>query len=186
MMKNPLHILCRPPHALLAVLAFAAASPAPAHAGDKPSLTCTADRSRSVRIKGGDWDDKTEKIQFDLSIRNNSMSKPTGELNATFFVIGEDAGERNKFKLLQKENIDFSLEGRGSHQITTPEIKLKWDNTGAIFGERYRGWVLQVRDDSGDIVSEASSSSFLRSTAYLADMDVGDYLDKSGEPQKDE
>jgi len=72
---------------------------------DKPSLTCTADRSRSVRIKGGDWDDKTEKIQFDLAIRNNSMSKPTGDLSATFFVIGEDAGERNKFKLLQKEEM---------------------------------------------------------------------------------
>ena len=150
--------------------------------GDKPSLTCTADRSRSVRIKGGDWDDKTEKIQFDLTIRNNSMSKPTGELNATFFVIGEDAGERNKFKLLQKEEMNFSIEARDTHEATTEEITLKWDNTDAIFGEKYRGWVLQVRDDTGEIVSEASSSSFLRSTAYLEDMDVGDYLDKSGEP----
>jgi len=46
--------------------------------------------------------------------------------------------------------------------------------------------VLQVRDDANEIVSEASSSSFLRSTAYLADMDVGDYLDKSGEPKDEE
>jgi hypothetical protein len=154
--------------------------------GDKPDLTCTADRSRSVRIKGGDWDDKTEKIQFDLSIRNNSMSKPTGELNATFFVVGEDAGERNKFKLLQKEDISFSLEARGTHEATTEELKLKWDNTDAIFGEKYRGWVLQVRDDTGEIVSEASSSSFIRSTAYLAEMEAGDYLGKSGEPQEKE
>jgi len=167
--------------ALTTACCFVSAAPE-----DKPSLTCSADRSRSVRIKGGDWDDKTEKIQFDLSIRNNSMSKPTGQLSATFFVIGEDAGERNKFKLLQKENIDFSLEGRGTHETTTPEIKLKWDNTGAIFGEKYRGWVLQVRNDAGEIVSETASSSFLRSTAYLADMAAGDYLDKSGEPQGDE
>lgn len=185
-MGNPFQIWCRPTHALTAVLAIAAACAAPATAGDKPSLTCIADRSRSVRIKGGDWDDKTEKIQFDLSIRNNSMSKPTGELSATFFVIGEDAGERNKFKLLQKEDIDFSLEGRGTHETTTPEIKLKWDNTGAIFGEKYRGWVLQVRDDAGEIVSETSSSSFLRSTTYLSEMRVGDYLDKSGEPHDQE
>jgi len=102
--------------------------------GDKPSLTCTADRSRSVRIKGGDWDDKTEKIQFDLAIRNNSMSKPTGDLSATFFVIGEDAGERNKFKLLQKEEMNFSLEARDTHEATTEEISLKWDDTDAIFG----------------------------------------------------
>lgn len=154
--------------------------------GDKPDLTCTADRSRSVRIKGGDWDDKTEKIQFDLSIRNNSMSKPTGDLSATFFVVGEDAGERNKFKLLQKEEMGFSLEARGEHEATTPEITLKWDNTDAIFGEKYRGWVLQVRNDTGEIVSEASSSSFLRSTAYLEDMDVGDYLDKSGEAKSED
>jgi len=172
---------------LAAALTFFAATPdVYSSPNDKPNLTCTADRSRSVRIKGGDWDDKTEKIQFELAIRNNSMSKPTGELSATFYVIGEDAGERNKFKLLQKENIDFSLEGRGTHETTTPEIKLKWDNTGAIFGEKYRGWVLQVRNDAGEIVSETASSSFLRSTAYLADMAAGDYLDKSGEPQGDD
>jgi len=171
----------------MAVVITLAASPsAPADPGAKPSLTCTADRSGSVRIKGGDWDDKTEKIQFDLSIRNNSMSHPTGELNATFFVIGEDAGERNKFKLLQKEEMTFSLEARDTHEATTEEITLKWDNTNAIFGEKYRGWVLLVRDDSGDIVSEAASSSFLRSTAYLEDMEAGDYLDKSGEPQDKE
>jgi len=158
----------------------------PAAPNDKPSLTCTADRSRSLRIKGGDWDDKTEKIQFDLSIRNNSMSKPTGELSAMFFVVGEDAGERNKFKLLQKEEMNFSLEARDTHEATTEEITLKWDNTDAIFGEKYRGWVLQVRDDAGEVVSEAASSSFLRSTTYLADMNAGDYLDKSGEPQEKE
>jgi len=155
--------------------------------GDKPSVTCEVDRSRSLRTKGGDWDDKTEKIQFDLSIRNNSMSKPTGELSAMFFVVGEDAGERNKFKLLQKEEMNFSLEARGTHEATTEEITLKWDNTDAIFGEKYRGWVLQVRDDAGEVVSEAASSSFLRSTAYLEEMKVGDYLDDSGEPKgKDE
>jgi hypothetical protein len=162
--------------------AFLAACLLSSAAAEKPSLTCTADRSRSVRIQGGDWDDKTEKIQFDLSIRNNSMSKPTGELTATFFVIGEDAGERKKYKLLQKEKIDFSLESRGTHTATTPEVKLKWDNTDAIFGEKYRGWVMLVKDDTGEVVSEAASSSFLDSTAYLDEMSVGDYLDDSGEP----
>jgi len=172
----------------IGVLVLAVISCCHAHAGpgDKPSLACTADRSRSLRIKGGDWDDKTEKIQFDLTIRNNSLSKPTGELKATFFVIGEDAGERNKFRLLQKEEMNFSLEARGTHEATTPELELKWDNTDAIFGEKYRGWVLLVRDSANELVSESASSSFLRSTAYLADMSAGDYLDKSGEPQGNE
>jgi len=107
-------------------------------------------------------------------------------LTATFFVIGEDAGERNKFKLLQKEDVAFSLEARGTHESTTPELKLKWDDTDAIFGDKYRGWVLQVRDDTGEVVSEAASSSFLRSTAYLSEMNVGDLFDKSGEPQDKE
>jgi hypothetical protein len=167
-----------------ALAALFAACPPPAQAAEKPSLTCTADRSRSLRTKGGDWDDKTEKVQFDLAIRNNSMSKPTGELSATFFVIGEDAGERKKYKLLQKEEMDFSLEARGTHTATTPELKLKWDNTDAIFGEKYRGWVLLVKDDTGEVVSEAASSSFLDSTAYLEEMEAGDYLDDSGEPKE--
>lgn len=178
-MKPPLF----PTVCTVALAVFLTGQPLPAEASDKPSLTCTADRSRSVRIKGGDWDDKTEQIQFDLCIRNNSMSKPTGDLSATFYVIGEDAGQRKKYKLLQKEEIDFSLEPRGTHTATTPEIKLKWDNTDAIFGEKYRGWVMLVKDDAGEVVSESASSSFLDSTAYLEEMSVGDYLDDSGEPQ---
>jgi len=171
---------------MAAIVALAASPKAPANPGDKPSLTCTADRSRSVKIKGGDWDDRTERISFDLSVRNNSMSKPTGELKAMFFVVGEDAGERKKYKLLQKEEMTFSLEARGEHTATTPEIKLKWDDTDAIFGEKYRGWVLLVQNDVGEAVAEAASSSFLHSTAYLPDMDVGDYLEKSGQPRSED
>ena len=171
---------------MAAIVALAASPTAPASPGDKPSLTCTADRSRSVRMTGGDWDDRTERISFDLSVRNNSMSKPTGELKAMFFVVGEDAGERKKYKLLQKEEMTFSLEARGEHTATTPEIKLKWDDTDAIFGDKYRGWVLLVQNDAGETVAEAASSSFLSSTAYLPDMDVGDYLEKSGEPRNED
>ncbi len=175
-------MLLRLPSLVLAAALATAATSWSLPDAEKPSLTCKADRSRSLRTKGGDWDDKTEKIQFDLSIRNNSMSKPTGDLSATFFVIGEDAGERKKYKLLQKEEIDFSLEARGTHTATTPELKLKWDNTDAIFGEKYRGWVMLVKNDTGEVISEAASSSFLDSTAYLEEMSVGDYLDDSGEP----
>lgn len=163
--------------AIIALPSTVVAAPA-----EKPKLECTVTRSKSVRIKGGDWDDKTEKVSFDISVFNNSLSKPVESLRATFFVIGEDASDRKKFKLLQKEEFSFSLEPRAKHETTTPEIELKWDDTGAIFGDKYKGWVLQIYDSTDEILVETASSSFLQSTGYLTDMSVGDNFDKTGEP----
>lgn len=168
---------------LLIIAAIIALAPAVVAAPtEKPRLDCTVARSKSVRIKGGDWDDKTEKVSFDIAVFNNSLSKPVESLRAMFFVIGEDASDRKKFKLLQKEEFSFSLEPRAKHEATTPEIELKWDDTGAIFGDKYKGWVLQIYDPTDEILVETASSSFLRSTGYLTDMSVGDRLDKTGEP----
>lgn len=153
-----------------------------------PQLECAVTSSKRTRIEGGDYDDKTQKLSFDVSMTNKSMSKATGPLQATFYSFGECVNDRKVFKLLQKDTFDFELAPRGNFIHTTPQIELKYDTTGATFGEKHKGWILQIADGEGTMVFEQRSSAFIADMQNLPNLKVGDYCDKNlktvGEPIK--
>lgn len=145
-----------------------------------PQLECSVSNAKGQRIAGGDFDDKTQRVAMDVTVTNKSMSKPTGPLRADFYVFGESTIARNRFKLLQKESFDFELEPRAKSSHQTEEIVLKFDNTGfARFGEKYKGWIVQVMDQGGEKVFEQKSSEFVTDTKNLPSLSVNDYCDKS-------
>jgi hypothetical protein len=96
--------------------------------------------------------------------------------------------DRKAFKLVQKESFDVEIEPRGTFETSTPVAEMKYDTTDASFGEKYRGWVLMVENEDGETVYENASSVFMKETARLAKLEVGDYCDREGkklaEPQK--
>ena len=157
-------------------------------ADEKPDLECQVERSRKMRIEGGDHDDKTEKVSFDIKLTNKNWKEPVEGLTGTFYVFGESVHDRKAFKLVQKENFDVEIEPRGTFETSTPEAEMKYDTTFASFGEKYRGWVLRLENGDGETVYENASSVFMKETARLAKLDVGDYCDKEGkkiaEPQR--
>lgn len=148
----------------------------------KPQLECLVERSRSVRIEGGDFDDRTERVCLDVTITNKNWSQPAGDLRGTIYIFGESVHDRKACKLLQKETFPFDLEKRGSFKTTTPEVELKWDKTGASFGDKYRGWVLRVESASGELVIEEKSSPFIGDTSDLPLLKTGSYSDKNCRP----
>lgn len=147
-----------------------------------PQLECTVNSSRKTRIEGGDYDDKTQRVSFDITLKNKSLSNATGPLNAVFYAFGESVHDRRAFKLLQKESFDFDLEARGSHNHATPQIELKFDTTGLSFGEKYRGWILQVHNGEGEMVFEQQSSGFINGTADFANLELGKFYNHKAEP----
>lgn len=147
-----------------------------------PQLECTVNSSRKTRIEGGDHDDKTQRVSFDIILRNKSLSTATGPLNAMFYTFGESVHDRRAFKLLQKEPFDFDLDPRGSHNHATPQIELKFDTTGLSFGEKYRGWILQVHNEEGEMVFEQKSAGFLNDTTNLASLKIGEFYNQNAEP----
>ena len=179
-----------PRHRLAALLLFLACIlPGNSSASDqKPDLECLVERSRKMRIEGGDHDDKTEKVSFDIKLTNKNWKEPVGGLTGIFYVFGESVHDRKAFKLVQKENFDVEIEPRGTFETTTPVAEMKYDTTDASFGEKYRGWVLMLENEDGETVYENASSVFMKETARLAKLDVGDYCDKEGkkiaEPQR--
>lgn len=154
----------------------------------EPDLECLVERSRKMRIEGGDHDDKTERVSFDVKLTNKNWKEPVEDLKAVFYVFGESVHDRKAFKLVQKEEFDVEIEPRGTFETTTPVATMKYDTTFASFGEKYRGWVLVLEDEDGDTVYESASSVFMKETARLAKLDVGDYCDREGkkvsEPQR--
>ena len=157
-------------------------------AEQKPDLECLVERSRKMRIEGGDHDDKTEKVSFDIKLTNKNWKEPIEGLTGVFYVFGESVHDRKAFKLVQKENFDVEIEPRGKFETSTPVAEMKYDTTFASFGEKYRGWVLVLENGDGETVYENASSVFMKETARLAKLDVGDYCDKEGkriaEPQR--
>lgn len=147
-----------------------------------PRVTAKVEQSQKVKIEGGDFDDKLQRIAFDITITNQSLSQPCEGLSLEFYMVGQAVTQPSRLTLLQREKRDFSLEARGVFTTQTPEVQLKWDTTGAAFGDKYRGWVLRVLDSEGNQVLQQSSSAFLSNTANLAEMNVGDSFDKQGKP----
>lgn len=185
-MKHPLLPYHR---ALILISFFAFGHPWSAFAGEgKPDLESLIERSRKLRVEGGDYDDKTERVSFDIKLTNKNWKEPVTGLTGTFYVFGESVHDRKAFKLVQKENFDVEIEPRGTFETSTPVAEMKYDTTFASFGEKYRGWVLMLENVDGDTVFEEASSVFLKETARLAKLETGDYCDKDGrkiaEPQR--
>lgn len=147
-----------------------------------PQLECLLTKSKKTRIEGGDYDDKTQRVAFDINVINKSMSASTGPLHAVFYSFGESVHDRKAFKLLQKDVFDFDLAPRDSANHTTPTIELKFDTTNASFGEKYRGWVLLVTDEEGKTVFEQKSSVFIADATNLPNLKIGDFCNKNAEP----
>jgi hypothetical protein len=154
----------------------------------KPQLDCLVERSRKVRIEGGDHDDKIERVSFDINLTNKNWKEPVEGLTGTFYVFGQSVHDRKAFKLVQKETFPVEIDARGKFTATTPVAEMKFDTTFASFGEKYRGWVLRLENGDGDTVFEQASSVFLSDTEQLPKLAVGEFCDKEtkkiAEPQR--
>lgn len=166
----------------LACIATAAAFMAFASCGwaepPPPRVSVKVAQSQKLKIEGGDFDDKLQRIAFDIAITNESLSNPGEGLSFEFYVFGQAVTQPGKLTLLQKERRDFSLEPRGTFTAETPEVQLQWDTTGAAFGDKYRGWVIRILDAEGKQMLQQTSSAFLTDTKNLPNLAVGSSFDK--------
>ncbi len=151
----------------------------------KLQLAYEVDRARSLRTAGGDWDDKQDRISLRLKLKNLNFRHGFDGLRADLYLIGQSIFDRKAFKLLQKDTFEFDLAPSGTFEATTPQITLKWDDTNARFGDKYRGWVLRIFDAANEKVLDVQSSQAFSSTDGLEALKVNQYFDKEFRPLKD-
>lgn len=162
--------------------------PLPGHAQDDfpkakfvSNVAATVSRIKSTRIQGGDFDDRTEKLTFKVVIKNSSNLNFPG-VAMEFYLLGQNMVNTRAFKLMQAEKQTIALEAFKTLEIETPEIVSMWDNTGAVFGEKYKGWIFRLRAPDGSLLLEKSTSSFFTNTSILDTLQVGSYYDKALAP----
>jgi hypothetical protein len=118
-------------------------------------------RNRRSRIEGGDHDDKKERIELRVKLSNADTQLAADKFKGEIFVFAESILDRSALKVLNAESFDFSLLPRGNHEFTTTEVETMYDTTGARFGHRYEGWVVRLKDSTGQIVLSKSTSPTL-------------------------
>lgn len=168
---------------MLALAAMPARAEEPKFADDRPSLDIAVDRARSVRTKGGDWDDKMDRVQMKISIRNQSLNSPVEALSAHFWLVARSAVDRKAYTIAQIEEFPVTLTTtRPGRELEheTKEIVFRYDRTGAIFGESYHGWLLVLKNAEGEIVAVKSSSPvYERQLEEAFALKEGDWIDQN-------
>jgi hypothetical protein len=143
-------------------------------------VTVQADRKRSLRTAGGDFDDKRDQITFNVKLTNNDGKQTFERCKAEFYVFGQSIVDRRAYKLFGVDHSEFSLAPRGAHEFTTVEVVSQYDTTGARFGARYDGWVIVVRNEKGEVImKKGSTPTWLPVAEKLGTLRPGAFYDKT-------
>ncbi|HEY5704221.1 MAG TPA: hypothetical protein VIS96_01460 [Terrimicrobiaceae bacterium] len=145
-------------------------------------VTAEVIRKKFSRIEGGDWDDHKDRISFKIKLRNGDPNLSFDGLRLELFIFGQSMVDQKALKLLQRATQSFSLAPLKEFEFESPEIVSMWDNTGAIFGEKYKGWYLQIYGPDGELLIEKNAVSLLTSTKDLPSLTEGSYYNKKLEP----
>src|SRR5262245_10518404 len=98
---------------------------------------------------------------------------------AEFFVFAQSILNRKAYQLLGVDRADFALAARANYEMSTTEVSTRYDTTGAIFGSKYDGWVLIVRDGAGKVLMKKSSNpQWLPVAEKLGGLTVGKFYDR--------
>lgn len=136
------------------------------------------DRLKKTRIEGGDFDDKRDRIAFKLAFHNRDPNRPFPGLKLEFYLFAQNITNPQSYKCLQKFEKSIALEPLQELKFTSPEVTTEWDDTGAIFGAKYKGWYLVVRNANGEIMETKNTVSIFADPAGLSGVTEGASYDR--------
>jgi serine/threonine protein kinase/WD40 repeat protein len=134
---------------------------------------------RPTKTEGGDFDDEMQVINPRLKLTNASPTQAYEGYVLNFILFGESTIDMKVIKVLQRESFPVSLPVRQSFENKLPKVTTQFDTTGAKFGYKYQGWVVQVTGPSGEIVlTKSTSSSFEKLPELVKQMKADQCYDK--------
>jgi hypothetical protein len=120
---------------------------------------------RPSKVKGGDFDDKTQVIEPRIKLTNTANQQAYVGYKAAYYLICESAAQRGTYKVMLKHDFDITLTPKQAMESEAGSITTQYDTTGAVFGFKYDGWVIQITDSKGEIVLTKSTSKTLEKMA---------------------
>ena len=113
---------------------------------------------RPTKTEGGDFDDEMQVINPRLKLTNASTTQAYEGYVLNFILFGESTIDMKVIKVLQRASFPVSLPIRQTFENKLPSVTTQFDTTGAKFGFKYQGWVVQVTGPSGEIILTKSTS----------------------------
>ena len=114
---------------------------------------------RPTKTEGGDFDDEMQVINPRIKLTNASTTQAYEGYVVNFILFGESTIDMKVIKVLQRESFPISLPIRQMFENKLPSVTTQFDTTGAKFGFKYQGWVVQVIGPQGEIVLTKSTSA---------------------------
>jgi hypothetical protein len=133
-------------------------------AKNPPKVFLDATRLRSTKTEGGDFDDKMQKVQLDILVRNLSLKPEKLEpLTLHYWALGQSAANRKAYKVIDAGTVEVALDGtltgREFHH-QGDEATLQYDDTGvARFGVAYKGYLLVLLNAQKEVVAVKANQS---------------------------
>ena len=141
---------------------------------------------RPSKTEGGDFDDEMQVINPRVKLTNTSTAQAYEGYTVSFMLLGESTVDLKIAKVLQRVDFPLSLPVRQMYENKLPSVKTQFDTTGAVFGFKYQGWVVQVTDPEGKIVlTKSTSSSFEKLQEQVKQMKEKECYDKKLQPAND-
>ena len=123
---------------------------------------------RPSKTEGGDFDDEMQVINPRVKLTNTSTTQAYEGYTANFMLYGESTIDLKVIKVLQQVSFPISLPIRQTFENKLPSVTTQFDTTGAKFGFKYQGWVVQVTGPQGEIVfTKSTSPSFEKLTEQV-------------------
>jgi hypothetical protein len=113
--------------------------------------------ARPSRVKGGDFDDKTQVVTPKIKLTNTTTQQGYIGYKAVFWMFNEHTRERGTFQVAQRHAFDVTLPPQQFMESEGASVTQQYDDTGYKFGFKYDGWVLQIKDAKGEIVLTKST-----------------------------
>lgn len=136
----------------------ASAQQAPAAIPFARGVLITVIPSKPAGVKGGDWDDKMQRIGVRLKFANTDIRQTFEGYTATISVFAQSVLDGKVRKVLLQEQVPVSLPPRKTQEHECKEITTRFDKTGSKFGYFYDGWIVVVKDAEGKVVQVKSTS----------------------------
>jgi hypothetical protein len=121
---------------------------------------------------------------FGVKINQKSTREYSHELSVEYFAVGSQLRDSNKFILFARDKDTFTLakKNQRSHQFKGEQTMatISYDLHDQVYGEKYKGYLVLIRDKQGEIIQHAASNEWLyENREELMKLPVGSYFDKS-------
>lgn len=151
-------------------------------------ISVSTDTDRSNTGYGNRWSIQVQKesISVEASIRKSSSAPYEAPLRAELYLIGSPE-QQDGYVILDKraEPFSFSTENKNQHVFESRDIKLKQLEVGREIGIEYKGYLVAVRDKTGEVISlKCSKLDFEKNAETIMAGKKGSMYDSEFKPIK--